>query len=71
MDRFSIRLKFGKRVKQWRIKRGLTQVDLATKADIKYKHLQRIEGNQPPAVRIDMIAAIASALRVKPSTLIE
>jgi transcriptional regulator with XRE-family HTH domain len=41
-----IRQKLAKRLKQLREKRGFTQEDLADKADIAYKHIQRLEGKK-------------------------
>lgn len=66
-----LRIHFGQRLKEWRLKRKLTQQELADEADIEYKYLQRIEGKKPPAVRIDMIEKLAKALKVKPSSLVE
>ena len=71
MTQVSIRLRFRQRLREWRAKRKLTQQQLADKAGIEYKYLQRIEGKNPPAVRIDMIAKLAKALRIKPSSLLE
>jgi len=66
-----LRLKFGQRLRQWRLKRKLTQQQLADKVGIDFKYLQRIEGKKPNGVGIDMIARFAKALKIKPSSLIE
>ncbi len=67
----SIRLKFGQRLRAWRAKRKLTQQELAERADIEYKYLQRLEGKKPPAIKIDTINKLAAALKIKPSSLLE
>jgi len=60
----NVRLKLGHRIKGLRRKRGYTQEKLAELAKIDYKYLQKIEGKNPPAVKIDMLSKIATALRV-------
>jgi transcriptional regulator with XRE-family HTH domain len=67
----SIRIRFGRRLKAWRLKRKLTQQALADKADIEYKYLQRLEGKKPPAIKIDTIEKLATALRIRASSLVE
>lgn len=57
------RLILAKRVKEIREKRGVTQEKLALSTGIDYKYIQRIEGKNPPAVRIDTIEKIAQALK--------
>lgn len=66
-----IRLELGHRIKQYRHNRGYTQEKLAELACIDYKYLQRVEGKNPPALRIDTIEKIAKALDVKTRALIE
>ncbi len=66
-----IRLKLGRRIKELRAKYGFTQEKLSETADIDYKYLQRIEGKNPPAMKIDTIGKIAKALSVTPSELLE
>ena len=49
----------------------IIQEKLAEIIGIDYKYIQRIEGKTPPAVKIDTIKRLASALKVKPATLLE
>lgn len=49
----TIRLKLGKKIKEFRKKYNYTQEKLSEVADIDYKYIQRIEGKRPPAVKID------------------
>ncbi len=67
----SIRLKLGKKIKEVRNKRGYTQEKLAELASIDYKYLQRIEGKNPPAVKIDTIGKLAKALKTTPAALLD
>ena len=66
----SVRIKLGKRIKLLREKADLTQEELALEVGIDYKYLQKIEGKNPPAIRIDTIEKIAKALKVTPSKLL-
>ena len=58
----SIRIKLGRNIKDYRNKCGYTQEKLSELADIDYKYLQRIEGKNPPALKIDTIEKIAKAM---------
>ena len=70
MDR-PIRLKLGRKIREFRERRGYTQSKLAELADIDYKYLQRIEGKNPPALKIDTIGKIAKALKTVPANLLD
>jgi len=65
-----IRLKLGSKIRQLRNQRGLTQEKLAEQAKIDYKYLQKIEGKNPPALKIDTIAKLAKTLKVEPAELL-
>ena len=67
----TINLKFGKKIKELRSKRRITQEELAELTKTSYKYIQRIEGKNPPDIRLTTIERIAKALRVKPSKLID
>lgn len=66
----NIRLKVGRKIKELRKKCSYTQEKLSELAKIDYKYLQRIEGKNPPALKIDTIEKFAKALKVKPSELL-
>ena len=66
----NIRLKLGRKIKSLRQECEYTQEKLAELAGIDYKYLQRIEGKTPPAVKIDTIEKLATALRVSVSELL-
>ncbi|MBI3601759.1 MAG: helix-turn-helix transcriptional regulator [Candidatus Omnitrophica bacterium] len=66
-----INIKFGKKVKEVRQKRRMTQEELAESIKTSYKYIQRIEGKTPPDIRLTTIERIASALKVTSSKLLE
>jgi transcriptional regulator with XRE-family HTH domain len=66
-----IRLLLGRQIKEIRLQKGYTQQQLAELAKIDYKYLQKIEGKNPPALKIDTIERIAMALKVKPAELLK
>lgn len=67
----NIRLELGKRIKELRSRCGYTQERLSEIADIDYKYIQKIEGKNPPALKIDTIDKLAKAFKVKPSELLK
>ena len=66
-----INIKFGKKIKKIRQKRGITQEELAELTKTSYKYIQRIEGKKPPDIRLTTIERIADALRTKLSKLLD
>lgn len=66
----SIRLKVGRKIRYYRSKRRYTQEKLAELANVDYKYLQRIEGKNPPALKIDTIGKLAKAIGVFPRDLL-
>jgi transcriptional regulator with XRE-family HTH domain len=67
----NIRLRIGNKIKKLRKERGITQEKLSETATIGYKYLQRLEGKNPPALKVDTIEKLAKALRVKPEELLK
>ena len=67
----NIKLRFAQRLRELRSKYGYTQQQLAELADIDYKHLQRLEGKNPSAARIDTIEKLATAFNVSCSKLLD
>ena len=64
-----IRQKFGKRLRQLRKQKDWTQEELAERADIAYKHIQRLESKNPSPVKIDTIEKLAKAFKISISRL--
>lgn len=67
----SIGIELGRKIKELRRKRGITQEQLAELIETNYKYLQRIEGKSPPDVRLTTISRLAKALKVKPAELLK
>ena len=65
MDKENVKLRFGKRVKELRAKRGWTQKELARRAGISKSYLQKIESQNPPDVTLDVIAKLARGFKSK------
>jgi len=66
-----IRIRFARRLRELRVGNGLTQERLAGLSGVDYKHIQRLEGKNPPAVRIDTLEKIARAFDVGVAELME
>lgn len=64
-------IKLGRKIKEFRRKRGITQEQLAELIDTSYKYLQRLESKNPPDIRLSTIIRLAKALRVKPAELLK
>jgi len=65
-----IQKKLAKRLRELRKKEGLTQERLAELSGIDYKHIQLLEGKNPPAAKLDTIEKIAKAFKLLPSDLL-
>ena len=60
---------FGKNVRYWRIKRGLSQEEFADRADLHPTYVSGIEtGKRNPTLRI--VERISTALEVRPEQLL-
>ncbi len=64
-------VQLGKRIKAFRRKRGITQEQLAELIDTSYKYIQRIEGKNPPDIRLTTIMRLAKAFAITPSELLK
>ena len=70
MDTFA-GIKLGKKIKEFRRKKGITQEQLAEFMETSYKYIQRIEGKSPPDVRLTTIVKLAKVFKVSPSELLK
>lgn len=61
----------GENIKRLRTKQGLSQDDLARKADLKYSTLAKIEGDFVTKPGVQMIAKIAKVLGVSVEDLLK
>ena len=57
---------FGDLVKQYRLRAGLTQRQLAERAKLDFTYVSKIEGNKVPPPARESIEAIASVLKLSP-----
>lgn len=57
---------FSKNLKRLRIRKNLTQEELAAKLRIDVRYVQQLEGKNCPNVKIETIAALAKALSAQP-----
>jgi transcriptional regulator with XRE-family HTH domain len=67
----AIRLKLAKKVKQLRNGLGFTQEKLSEVSGIDYKYIQRIEGKNPPNIKLETIERLAKTLKTTPSKLLD
>lgn len=65
-----IKLKLGKKIRELRKKKKLTQERLSELAGVDYKHIQLLESKNPPAAKIDTIEKLAKAFKISPSNII-
>ncbi len=66
----NVRLKLGRRIKELRRKFGYTQDKLSEITSIDYKYIQKIEGKNPPALKIDTLARLTKAFKIPLSKLL-
>lgn len=67
----NINIKFGKRLKELRKKKKLTQEELAQLADIDYKYIQRLEGKNPSSPTLNVLEKLAKAFNISLSKLVD
>jgi len=67
----NIRLRIGKKLRKLRKKKGITQEGLANLAHIDYKYLQKIEGKNPPNIKIETLEKLAKAFNISLSKLVD
>lgn len=58
----TITKQFGKHIRNLRLKKELTQEELASRSKISLKYIQRIEGSDPPNIGIESIEKLAKGL---------
>jgi len=67
----NIRIQFAKRLRALRIEKGWTQEELAERADLAYRHVQRLESlTKTPPAKIDTIGKLAKAFDMTPAELL-
>ena len=66
-----IRVEFAGKLRKIRKIRHLSQEQMAELVEMDTRYYQRLESNNPGAIKIDTIDKIARALKLKPSKLLE
>ncbi|MDD4909078.1 MAG: helix-turn-helix transcriptional regulator [Candidatus Omnitrophica bacterium] len=59
-----IKASYSQRLRSLRKQYGYTQQELAEKADIEYKHIQRLESKRPCDVKLSTLEKIARAFNI-------
>ena len=67
----STKQKFSTRLRELRLKHGLTQQKLAELAELDYKHIQRLESKNPTDVKLETIEKLAKAFKTTRSRLLD
>jgi len=67
----SVCAKLGRRIIFFRKKHNLTQEKLSELSGIDYKYIQKIEGKNPPNLKLETIARLAKNLNVSLSKLLD
>ncbi|MBN2484224.1 MAG: helix-turn-helix transcriptional regulator [Candidatus Omnitrophica bacterium] len=66
-----IRVNYAKRLRALRKKHGYTQQKLAERANIEYKHIQRLESKNPCDVKLSTLGKIAKAFKIPLAKLLD
>jgi len=68
----TIRIQFAHRLRALRKRAGWTQEELAERADLAYRHVQRLESlKNPPPAKIDTLGKLAKAFKIPPAKLLD
>lgn len=65
------RLSLSKRVRELRKKAGYTQDKLSELTGIDYKYIQKIEGRNPPNLKIETVERLAKAFHLSLSKFLD
>ena len=67
-----IRIRLALHLRELRDNAGWTQEELAERADLAYRHIQRLESlKNPPPAKIDTLDKLARAFKIPPSKLLD
>ena len=64
MSTSTIALKVAQKLRKLRIKHGLTQEQIAERADLPIRYYQKLESKSPYAVRITTLEKLAKGLKI-------
>ncbi len=60
----NINIRFGNHLKALRIKKKLTQEELAELSNLEYKYIQRLEGKRPSSPTLNSLEKLAKAFKI-------
>ena len=66
----NVNIEFGKRLKDLRKKKKITQEELAELAELEYKYIQRLEGKKPSSPTLNTLEKLAKAFNITVSKLV-
>jgi len=66
----NVNIEFGKRLKDLRKKKKITQEELAYLADLEYKYIQRLESKKPSSPTLNTLEKLAKAFNTTVSKLV-
>jgi len=66
----NINIRFGKRLKDLRKRKKLTQEELADLAGLEYKYIQRLESKKPSSPTLNSLEKLAKAFGMRVSKLL-
>ena len=64
METENINILLGKRLKDLRRKKKITQEELAYLADLEYKYIQRLESKKPSSPTLNTLQKLAKAFKI-------
>lgn len=71
MEIENVNIGFGKRLKDLRRKKKITQEELAYLADLEYKYIQRLESKKPSSSTLNTLQKLAKAFNISLSKLLD
>jgi transcriptional regulator with XRE-family HTH domain len=66
----NVNIEFGKRLKDLRKKKKITQEELAELANLEYKYIQRLESKKPSSPTLNTLEKLAKAFNTTVSKLV-
>jgi transcriptional regulator with XRE-family HTH domain len=67
----NINIKFGKKLRELRRKKKLTQEELAQASGLDYKYIQRLEGKKPSSPTLNSLEKLAKAFNISMPSLLK
>jgi len=67
----NINIRFGKRLRELRKKKKLTQEELAQASGLDYKYIQRLEGKKPSSPTLNSLEKLAKAFNISMPSLLK